>query len=117
MTDRSVHDLSFVASKGTGNVSLWSPRRFRAYPEGTALGRRYADELIEFMRETQNTAALGQVLRAIMERGEETAVEIGFYQRIGDYLAAAGVEGPKRGPRGPRLPTPITPPATAPSEA
>lgn len=114
---RSITELSFVAGGDNKNVRLWVPGRFAQYSEGTALGRRYGDELIEFMQETDNTAALGQILRAIVETGQTGAVEIGFFQRLGDYIVSAGVEGPRRRPRAPRAPQPVTPPANAPCEA
>jgi len=76
-------DLSFVESK----QQPWMPQRTGEYAFDCAQGRRYADELISFMREKNDPLPFGNVIRAIAEHGKMEAVEIGFCSRLGIILA------------------------------
>lgn len=76
--------LSFVSGRNS-----WNPVRTGDYGTDTAAGRRYADELLNFIRVKDCALAYGRVARAIVEGGVFEAVEIGFCSRIGIHLCVA----------------------------
>lgn len=79
-----LEDLSFVSGK-----NLWRPVRTGNYAEDTARGRRYADELLTYIRLKNCPMAFSQVARAMTQAGRYEAVEIGFCSRIGIHLVVA----------------------------
>lgn len=70
---RSFTELGFVTSD-----SDWAPERTGDYDKDCQIGRNYAAEFIKMMREQENTAFLGRIMRAMIAGGTYGGVEIGF---------------------------------------
>ena len=75
-------DLSFVESAS----KAWVPERTGNYADDCARGRRYARELLNFMREKNDPLPFNQVVRSMTDGGTMSGVEIGFCTEIGIYL-------------------------------
>lgn len=59
------------------------------YGADCATGRLMADALIKRMADTDNTSALGAVVREMMKGGRWEAFHIGFFQRLADRSVQA----------------------------
>jgi len=77
--------LSFMAKVGDV-VCHWEPQREASYEVECANGRRYADELLRYMDQTDNPVIFGTVIRAMVAGGKYGAAEIGFCSAIGIEL-------------------------------
>ena len=77
---------SFSKIDSHGNtVSLWSPVTSGDYAKDCEKGRKYADEVVNEMREAGNTGLLGWVVRGFGQDKSRHGVEVGFTQRIAEY--------------------------------
>lgn len=83
--------LSFVTRDQSGKLNFWNPERPEGWAHSCRLGREYASELREFIRESENTETFGYVMRAITTAGVYDAVENGFCSQLGIILAGIGI--------------------------
>jgi len=92
-----LNDLSFVRmNKKTGLANMWCPPAAGyEWAEGTNIGRRYADELIQFMNESGNFSILRSVVNA-MACEPAGAIETGFFHRIAECAAASSAHSRHR---------------------
>lgn len=94
----TIKSLSFVkVDPDTGLPNMWTPPRYQSWADGTAVGRRCADELIEFMSDTGNYPLLRSVINA-MPCEPAGAVETGFFNRLAE-CAASSTRRPMRSVR------------------
>lgn len=92
MTQVQIESLPFVARKAGRIVSYWSPARTGDYGEDCQTGRRYADMLMQFLRESGKPHVLPWIAQALPDQGQFGGVETGFTARIGEALC--GIPGP-----------------------
>jgi hypothetical protein len=60
-------------------IDLWPDSPGLTYAEQNAEGHERAEQLLQLMRRTDGPAILGHVVEAIMERGNYSGVEVGFF--------------------------------------
>jgi len=85
-------DLTFVTKREDGTLDLWTPERPDDYAIANAMGRDYAAEVLLMMKNTNNPALFGAVIRAIVRSGEYSGVEIGFCHGLGVELAGLNIK-------------------------
>lgn len=66
----------------SGSTSMWAPSRGGNWAEQNARGRRYAEELMALITETENMALLGAVVADMRKTPQADGVEAGFWYRI-----------------------------------
>ena len=81
---------SFQLMNGNGTVaSMWNPEITGDYIEDCKKGLDYADEVIAGMRQNENPALLGWVVRGFGQDQARRGVEVGFCQRIAEAVLSA----------------------------
>ncbi len=92
----SWRQLPFVREENGNAVIEWPPFSVKGEHEDLtygalcALGTRCALDLIGHLRNNAKTfdgGDLSRVARAVIERGEFTGLEIGFFHALGDFIA------------------------------
>ena len=71
-------------------VETWSPHVTGDWSIDCARGRTYADEALDFMRQSNNPTYLGHVVKGMIGNGAYSGVEVGFMQRIGELIIKSG---------------------------
>lgn len=86
----SVGQLSFVGRRADDSgVNLWAPMPVTGgWADECRTGRSYGYEAVEYIRETNDAAALGGIVQAIIQRGTYSGVEAGFFAAISLSLTA-----------------------------
>lgn len=67
-------------------VDFWSPKGTGDWEHDTRLGKRYADEMIHWIREHKNPTIFGHIVKSMIGKGGYSGVEVGFYHRISEHL-------------------------------
>lgn len=80
-----VSELGFVETHGGHPTSMWSPNASGNYSLDNKIGRTHADQCVDLMRRQNNPALLGQVVRAMVDKGRFGGVEVGFMNRVADH--------------------------------
>jgi hypothetical protein len=81
-----------------GDGGGWNPGQHGEYTLDCQLGRRYAQEMADFLAERRgvNFPALRPTLKAMFEKAETGGVEVGFIFAIAEMMAAHGVAAQAR---------------------
>lgn len=85
----SFEQLSFVGQDTSGDypkVLPWAPARTGDFPTDCGQGRRYFNELHDFIIASANPTLLSRVLSAQVRGGTWDGVEIGFSQAMAERL-------------------------------
>lgn len=91
VSDRPTSDLENLSFVGS-NRNYWSPQRTGSYTRDCAIGRGYAEELVEFIQSIGSPIFLGHVCRAIAEGVDYGGVEVGFFHQISVHLITSAVD-------------------------
>lgn len=76
---------SFVETDDKGKVvSMWNPEVTGDYIVDCAKGRDYAEEVVAAMRQEENPALLGWIIRGFGQDEARRGVEVGFCQAIAE---------------------------------
>jgi hypothetical protein len=88
----SVGQLSFTGRRADDSgVNLWAPADIAGnWGQQCRAGREYGREAVDYIRSTGDAAALGAIVRAIMERRTFGGVEAGFFAAV-----SAGLTEPR----------------------
>jgi hypothetical protein len=78
MPDSKKSCLPAFACLTKDEVDLWPSGEGLSYSQATAEGRERAEQLLEIMRRMDSPALLGHVLHAMIARGQQSGVEVGF---------------------------------------
>lgn len=76
-------ELPFVECAPGQQPQLWVVRPAGLWSEDCATGRRYADDLLTFMRAKSSTPQLTYIIRAMPPGDQWTGIEVGFIEAIG----------------------------------
>ncbi len=80
---------SFSKISAANNVAvLWSPDTSGDYAANCEKGRKYADEVVAAMRDNDNPALLGSIVRSFGKDESRHGIEVGFLHRIAEYTLA-----------------------------
>lgn len=80
---------SFAKLAEDGKIaSMWHPEVSGDYIADCKKGREYADEVVSAMRQRENPALLGWIVRGFGQDETRKGVEVGFCQRIAEYALA-----------------------------
>lgn len=66
-------------------ASLWSPDTSGDYEANCERGRKYADEVVAAMRQGNNPALLGWIVRGFGQDESRRGIEVGFCHRIAEH--------------------------------
>lgn len=81
-TEAIAAPLDFMTS-----IEAWNADTKNDWPSDNALGRERASALSANLKMTGNYPALLQLMKMLSLSGQCGAVEIGFFQRIGELIA------------------------------
>lgn len=76
--------LSFITYTSNGSIEdIWTPDHdVTNYAHGNFIGRKRAEELIQYMSDNRCPVMLGHICEAIIKKGIYGALEIGFFNAI-----------------------------------
>lgn len=77
---------SFMLPLKNGTYDPWHSTPTGNWCADNRTGRLYADELVEYMREHDDPAILGHVVKAIASKDHWGGVEVGFCHQLGKHL-------------------------------
>ena len=80
--------LSFVRGDGNSGYNFWVQKKSGNDSVDRQRGQSCAAELVRFMRENNDPLALRGVVAAIQKKGEMGTIEIAFFTRLGQLIAA-----------------------------